>query len=95
MSRTKTQARTVLAWMKARGPITPKQAEHELGIMRLAARINDIKNGRGVDPHPVETRIVRGYNEAGERCRFAEYRLAPRASFDPKTGQGYLALPQE
>jgi hypothetical protein len=89
------QTTAVLNWLKARGPITPKQAEHELGIMRLAARINDIKNGRGVDPHPVETRLVRGYNEAGERCRFAEYRLAPRASYDLKTGQGYLALPQE
>lgn len=95
MSRTATQTRAVLNWLQTRGPITDHQAKEELGISRVAARINDIKNGRGVEPHAIESKLVRVRNRHGETCRVAEYRLAPKVIFDQRTGQGCLALPQE
>ena len=92
---TLTQTAAVLNWLKSRWPITPLQAKEELGIMRLAARIDDIKAGRGCAPHRIETKIIKVQNRDGRECRVAQYSLAPMARFDPATGQGYLALPRE
>lgn len=47
------------------------QAWGELGIYRLAARINDLRN-RG---HDIECRRVETKNRWGEVCSYAEYRL--------------------
>ena len=49
-----------------RGPITPLQALDKYGCLRLAARINDLRD-RG---HKIETEIVK----AGDK-RYARYRL--------------------
>lgn len=93
MSAAKTQTSAVLDWLSSRGPITALQAKDELGIMRLAARIDDIKNGRGCEAHRIEMVMVRVENRDGATCRVAQYRLAPKAHFDQRTGQGFLALP--
>lgn len=55
--------------------ITPLQAWVELGIYRLAARINDLRNA-GLQ---ITKTLVVVRNQYGEDCRVAEYRLqAPK-----------------
>lgn len=88
-----TQTAAVLNWLQTRGPLTALQAQTELGIMRLAARIYDIERGHGCDAQAVEMKIIRVVNRDGVTCRVAEYSLASRTRFDQQTGQGYLALP--
>lgn len=61
----------ILQHMKTYGSINPKEAENEYGIMRLAARIKDLRN-RGV---VIETEIVKGLNRNGGNTRYAVYRL--------------------
>lgn len=69
------QTRAVLSWIKEHGSITPLVAKDELGVMRLAARIFDIRTGNGVDPHDIETRLATVTNRFGETCRVAEYSI--------------------
>jgi hypothetical protein len=72
------QTRAILAWIKVHGSITHLVAEDELGIMRLAARIFDIRNGNGVEAHDIETRLVTVTNRFGATCRVAEYSIPKR-----------------
>lgn len=58
------------------GSITPMDAIMDYGIMRLGARIFELKKS-GVD---IKTRIVKGKNRFGETTHFAEYRLEDRAN---------------
>ena len=53
------------------GPVDPLQAWTELGIYRLAARANDLRD-RGYN---IETRAKIVQNRYGETCRVAEYVL--------------------
>ena len=59
----------VLAHLTRIGPLTPKEAMDKYGIMRLGARIYDLKQ----DGH----NIIRGWEEApnryGEPTRYARY----------------------
>jgi hypothetical protein len=51
--------------------LTQEQAYKKYGIMRLASRINDLKNkGLGVCSHRKETR-----NRYGEKRKIAEYSI--------------------
>lgn len=63
------QCRRVLDFVKKNGSVNPMQAMNELGIMRLAARINDLK-WMGYD---FTTEIVRAKNRFGEQVRYATY----------------------
>lgn len=63
------QCDLILQHMEEHGSINPKEAESEYGCMRLAARINDLRN-RGV---AIETEIVRSLSN---NSRYAVYRLA-------------------
>lgn len=65
------QCQRVLEYMQQHGEITQKEAPNELGIMRLASRISDLKK-RGV---PVQTERRRVMNRWGEKCFIAVYRL--------------------
>jgi hypothetical protein len=57
--------------MKDFGSITPKEAMADLGVMRLASRISDMKkDGIGIIKE-TET----GINRYGEATRYARYRL--------------------
>ena len=49
-----TQSGRVLAFLKTGAPITHLIAEHDLGVMRLAARIHELRN----DGHDIEREMV-------------------------------------
>jgi hypothetical protein len=65
------QANRLLSYLKVHKVIDPYQAVHKLGIMRLAARIHDLRCA-GVD---IRTTYIEGVNQWHEDVRFAEYRL--------------------
>lgn len=65
------QEERVLKYMQDFGAITPLQALDDLGVMRLGARIYDLKQAG----HPISRRMVTKKNRYGEAVSFAEYRL--------------------
>lgn len=66
-----TQCDRVLKYMQDFGTITPLQALGDLGVMRLGARIWDLRR----DGHRITRRMVSGKNRYGEIVSFAEYKL--------------------
>jgi hypothetical protein len=66
-----TQAEKILDYMERHGSITPLEAVNELGVMRLGARIFDLKES-GIE---IVTERVTEKNRFGEVCNFARYRL--------------------
>ena len=70
MSRMK-QTERVLQYMKDYGGITQAEAIQELGCMRLAARIADLRK-EGVC---ITKEMVTAKNRYGENVHFARYRL--------------------
>ena len=66
-----TQTEKVLDYMERHGSITPLEAMNQLGIMRLGARIFDLKES-GVK---IITDRVSERNRNGELVSFARYRL--------------------
>ena len=59
----------ILDYMIAHGSISPLEAMNELGVMRLGARIFELKE----QAHPIETVMVEGTNRFGETTRYARY----------------------
>lgn len=66
-----TQTEKVLRHMKRFGSITPLEAMEEYGIMRLGARIWDLKR----EGHLIQLEDVKGRNRFGEPTRYAKYCL--------------------
>lgn len=66
-----TQCDKVLAYMKQFGSITQLEALSDLGCMRLASRISDLRN----QGYPIGRRMKTGKNRYGESVSFAEYYL--------------------
>ena len=66
-----TQSERILRYMQDFGAITPLQALDDLGVMRLGARIYDLKRAG----HAISRRMVTKKNRYGEAVSFAEYRL--------------------
>lgn len=66
-----TQCERVLKHMEQHETITTMEAIEELGIMRLGARIWDLKH----NGHDIRRKMVTGKNRHGETVRYAEYRL--------------------
>ena len=66
-----TQCERILQYMQDFGSVNPQQAMADLGVMRLAARISDLR----VQGHAISRRMVAGKNRYGEAVCFAEYRL--------------------
>ena len=65
------QNEIVLTHMKLYGSITPKDADEMYGIMRLGARINELrKQGYGI-----KTDTETGKNRFGKRTHYARYRM--------------------
>lgn len=65
------QCQRVLQWLGIYERIDPIHAMTELGIMRLAARINDLeKAGYLFEHEPVESE-----NRFGEKVRFMSYKF--------------------
>jgi hypothetical protein len=61
----------VLQHLEKWGSITARDAYECYGIMRLGARIDDLRH-RG---HRIFTQMEQGENRYGERTRYARYRL--------------------
>ena len=66
-----TQSERVLRHLKDYGSITPVEALAEYGIMRLGARIWDLKK----QGHVIVTERETGVNRYGERTAYARYRV--------------------
>lgn len=67
----KTQDERVIEYIREFGSITQIQALADLGIMRLASRISDLKK----QGYSIERKMVEGKNRYGEKVVFAEYTL--------------------
>ena len=67
-----TQCERVLSYMKQFGEIDQLSALKDLGIMRLGARIWELKH-RGYN---IQTRTEKGKNRYGEPTNWAVYSLA-------------------
>jgi hypothetical protein len=65
------QKDAILMYMQEEGEITPVDALRELGCMRLAARISDLRR----EGHQISSRIVHDINRYGQRTHYAAYRL--------------------
>lgn len=66
-----TQTEKILRHLKKFGSITPLEAMEEYGIMRLGARIWDLKKAG----YEIRSQDVKGRNRFGEPTRFARYSL--------------------
>lgn len=65
------QTERVLTYMQKHGSITPLQALDDLGIMRLGARIWELKH----DGYKIISALENGTNRHGEAVRYARYTL--------------------
>lgn len=66
------QTEAVLEYMRLFGSITPLDALRELGCMRLASRISDLKH----EGYTILGEMDTAKNYKGETVRFKRYRLA-------------------
>lgn len=73
-----TQSERVLEYIREFGSITQLEALRDLGVMRLASRISDLKK----QGHPIEGMIVCIKNRYGEECRIKRYSLKEEAEAD-------------
>ena len=69
------QCEKVIRHLQLFGSIDPVQALQEYGILRLAARINDLRV-----EHEIETHIIETLNRFGDPVRHARYTLAMKGS---------------
>lgn len=67
-----TQADRVLAYMEAFGSITQIEALRDIGVMRLASRISDLKK----QGYPITSEVESVKNRYGESCYIKRYSLA-------------------
>ena len=67
-----TQAERILDYMEQFGSITQYDALKDLGVMRLASRISDLKK-QGV---PIKSEVVAVKNRFEEDCYIKRYSLA-------------------
>ena len=65
-----TQCQKILKYMDDFGSITPLDAMNDLGVMRLAARISDIKK-MGIE---ISKDTVSGRNRYNKPIKFARYK---------------------
>ena len=71
-----TQSMKILKYMMDQGSITPVEAMKEFGVMRLAARINDLER-QGFE---ILHERASGPNRYGETIYFSRYRLKAGAA---------------
>lgn len=70
-----TQAERILQYMEDFGSITQLEALNDLGCMRLASRISDLKN-KGI---PIKSEVVAVKNRYKEGCYIKRYSLGGEA----------------
>ncbi len=66
-----TQAWRILSYMKEFGSITQYEAFVDLGCMRLASRISELRD----NGHKIEKEMIKVKNRYGENCSIARYSL--------------------
>ena len=66
-----TQNQRIIDYINEFGSITQFEAMRDLGVMRLASRISDLKRLG----YPVESEMVAVKNRYGEECRVKSYSL--------------------
>lgn len=66
-----TQNQMILSYMRDKGGITARDAINEIGCMRLAARISELRR----DGYSINSRTVKRRNRFGETCYVSEYTL--------------------
>lgn len=71
-----TQVERVVEYMEEKGSITQLEAIAELGVMRLASRISDLKKS-GV---PIKSETVAVKNRYNEDCYIKRYSLVKEES---------------
>ena len=69
MNSNPTQCERILDYMYAHGGITQFDALNELGVMRLASRISELRRN-GFD---ISSKMVKVNNRYGETCRVKRY----------------------
>lgn len=69
-----TQSQRILEHLKQYGSITQRDAIDNYGIMRLGARIYDLKR----EGHVITREIVEGRNRYDEKTHYARYRMGAR-----------------
>lgn len=67
-----TQAERVLEYITTFGSITQLEALNDLGIMRLASRISDLKKMG----YPIVSKVEAVKNRYGENCYIKRYSIA-------------------
>ena len=66
-----TQAQRILQYIEDFGSITQFEALKDLGVMRLASRVSELKkNG-----YPITGKMDTVYNRYGEKCTVKRYSL--------------------
>lgn len=63
------QTDRVLDYIREFGSITQLEALRDLGVMRLASRVSDLKR----QGYPIEGRIEAVQNRYGEKCHIKRY----------------------
>lgn len=66
-----TQNQRILDYLDSHGSITQLEALSQLGIMRLASRISDLRK-RG---YMIESKMDTVHNRYGEKCRVKRYTI--------------------
>ena len=66
-----TQCERILKYIAWHGSISQREAMNELGIYRLASRVNDLKR-RG---YQITAKMTAGENRFGEKTNFKVYKL--------------------
>lgn len=66
-----TQCERILHYMHTFGSITTREAVNDLGVMRLASRISELKK----DGYKIEGQMVTVKNRFGEDCHVKQYRM--------------------
>ena len=71
-----TQAQRVLNYIETFGSITQMEALNDLGVMRLASRISDLKR----QGHAIVSETITVKNRFEEDCYIKQYRLKGEVS---------------
>lgn len=64
-----TQNERILDYIREFGSITQLEALKDLGVMRLASRISDMRK----QGYPIKSKVERVKNRYGETCRVKRY----------------------
>lgn len=66
-----TQAARILDYIEKHGSITQFEAISELGVLRLASRISELR----MKGYPIESKFISVRNRYGEECRVKRYSM--------------------